>query len=194
MRPWQAAVKRLMDIGLGLIALVILSPISVLVGLAVVLDSTGPVFHGARRVGRHGTPFTMWKFRSMVSSAASIGPPVTGAFDPRVTRVGAFLRRTRLDELPQFVNVVLGQMALVGPRPEAPVYVDLWSQAEREVLTIRPGITGPTQVAYFDEETTLMGHVDEAYERDVMHAKLAVDLNMSGASASAAICGSFGER
>ena len=113
----------------------------------------------------------------MARGADRAGPAVTGSFDYRVTRVGAFLRRTKLDELPQLINVLAGQMSLVGPRPEAPSYVRLWRAEERGVLAVRPGITGPTQVAYIDEEEQLVGDPDAVYESDVMHAKLAMDLD-----------------
>ena len=93
-----------------------------------------------------------------------------------MTRVGAFLRRTKLDELPQLVNVLAGQMSLVGPRPEAPSYVDRWTDEERAILAFRPGITGPTQIAYIDEEELLEGDPSAVYESELMHAKLAVDL------------------
>ena len=176
MRPWQALIKRSLDIIVGLTALVLLLPVGAAIALAVVLDSSGRAIYGARRVGRDGRSFTMWKFRSMARGAEQAGPGVTGAYDGRVTRVGAVLRRTKLDELPQLINVVLGQMSLVGPRPEAPQYVERWTPEERQVLSMRPGITGPTQVAFVDEEQELVGLVDEMYEREVMHAKLAIDL------------------
>jgi len=175
-RLWQAAIKRLLDMMIGVVVLVLLVPIMAVVAVAVAADSTGPVVYGARRVGRHGREFTMWKFRSMARGADRVGPAVTGAFDFRVTRVGAFLRRTKLDELPQLVNVLAGQMSLVGPRPEAPTYVSQWTAAEREVLAFRPGITGPTQIAYIDEEELLEGDPNAVYESELMHAKLAVDL------------------
>jgi FlaA1/EpsC-like NDP-sugar epimerase/lipopolysaccharide/colanic/teichoic acid biosynthesis glycosyltransferase len=174
---WQAAIKRSLDVVLGLVALVVLLPAMGLVALAVAVDSSGTVVYGARRVGRHGREFTMWKFRSMVRGADRVGPAVTGAFDFRVTRVGAFLRRTKLDELPQLVNVLAGQMSLVGPRPESPKYVAEWTDEERAILSFRPGITGPTQIAYIDEEEQLVGDPDAMYEAELMHAKLAVDLD-----------------
>jgi FlaA1/EpsC-like NDP-sugar epimerase/lipopolysaccharide/colanic/teichoic acid biosynthesis glycosyltransferase len=177
MKPWQAAIKRLMDLVLGLAALVVLLPVMGLVAVAVALDSTGPVVYGARRVGLHGREFTMWKFRSMARGADRVGPAVTGAYDFRVTRVGAFLRRTKLDELPQLVNVLAGQMSLVGPRPEAPTYVAQWSDEERDILRFRPGVTGPTQIAYIDEEELLEGDPNAVYESELMHAKLSVDLD-----------------
>ena len=175
-RPWQRAVKRALDLLLGLCALLISLPVMAIVAGAVAMDSAGPVIYGARRVGREGREFTMWKFRSMARGADKVGPAVTGAFDFRVTRVGAFLRRTKLDELPQLLNVLGGQMSLVGPRPEAPKYVERWSSEERTVLIVRPGMTGPTQITYIDEEELLAGNPDAAYEAELMHAKLAIDL------------------
>lgn len=174
---WQAVVKRTTDIVIGLVALIVLMPVMGLVAIAVALDSTGAVVYGARRVSRHGREFTMWKFRSMAGGADRIGPAVTGAYDFRVTRVGAFLRRTKLDELPQLINVLAGQMSLVGPRPESPKYVAAWTDAEREILAFRPGMTGPTQIAYINEEEQLIGDPDAVYESELMHAKLAVDLD-----------------
>ena len=176
MKLWQAAIKRLIDLVLGIAALVLLLPVMALVAVAVALDSTGPIVYGAKRVGRGGRKFTMWKFRSMATGADRVGPAVTGAYDFRVTRVGAFLRRTKLDELPQLVNVLAGQMSLVGPRPEAPSYVNRWTDEERAILAFRPGITGPTQIAYIDEEELLQGDPSAVYESELMHAKLAVDL------------------
>jgi FlaA1/EpsC-like NDP-sugar epimerase/lipopolysaccharide/colanic/teichoic acid biosynthesis glycosyltransferase len=174
---WQAAIKRLLDLVLGTIALILAVPIMALVAVAVAVDSTGPIVYGARRVGRGGHEFTMWKFRSMARGADAVGPPVTGAYDFRVTRVGAFLRRTKLDELPQLINVLAGQMALVGPRPEAPTYVEHWTNEERQILAFRPGMTGPTQIAYINEEELLVGDPDAVYADELMHAKLAVDLD-----------------
>ncbi|HEY7526710.1 MAG TPA: SDR family NAD(P)-dependent oxidoreductase [Candidatus Limnocylindria bacterium] len=177
MRAWQAAVKRLMDLALGGIALIVVLPVALVIALAVTLDSAGPVIYGARRVGRGGREFTMFKFRTMARGADAVGPGVTGAHDFRITRVGAFLRRTKLDELPQLLNVLAGQMALVGPRPEAPQYVALWTDDEHDVLRVRPGVTGPTQVAYIDEEEMLAtADPDAAYESELIHVKLAIDL------------------
>ena len=177
MRGWQAALKRLIDLVLGIVALVLLLPVMALTAVAVAVDSTGPVIFGARRVGRRGREFTMWKFRTMARGADQVGPAVTGSFDFRITRVGAFLHRTKLDELPQLVNVLAAQMSLVGPRPEAPKYVAGWTDEERAILAVRPGITGPTQIAYIDEEEQLVGDPDAMYESELMHAKLAVDLD-----------------
>ncbi len=174
---WQATAKRSIDVVLGLVAIVLTSPVMAIVAAAVAVDSTGPVIYGARRVGRGGREFTMWKFRTMARGADEVGPAVTAAYDFRVTRVGSFLRRTKLDELPQLVNVLAGHMSLVGPRPEAPGYVDQWSPVERDLLQVRPGVTGPTQLAYIDEEDLLVGDADAVYQAELMHAKLALDLD-----------------
>jgi FlaA1/EpsC-like NDP-sugar epimerase/lipopolysaccharide/colanic/teichoic acid biosynthesis glycosyltransferase len=176
-RAWQRFAKRFMDIALAAVAAVVLLPICLIVALAVVMDSSGAAIYGAQRVGRGGRPFTMYKFRSMARGADRVGPGVTGAYDYRITRVGARLRRTKLDELPQLVNVLLGQMSLVGPRPESPAFVALWTPDERGVLAVRPGITGPAQIAYMDEEESLISaDPEEVYESDIVHAKLAMDL------------------
>lgn len=177
MRPWQAVLKRGTDLVLGAIAIVVLLPLALIIALAVVADSSGAAIFGARRVGRGGRQFTMYKFRSMAQGADRAGPGVTGAYDYRITRVGAFLRRTKIDELPQLINVLKGDMSLVGPRPEAPAYVELWTPEEHEVLRVRPGITGPAQIAYVDEEELLAApNPDVVYESELLHAKLAMDL------------------
>src|SRR5439155_22078085 len=176
MRWWQAVLKRFIDLIAGTIAIVVLLPVALLIAAAVFADSSGKVLYAAQRVGRGGCVFTMWKFRSMARGADGQGPLVTGSNDYRITRVGGFLRRTRLDELPQLVNVLVGDMSLVGPRPEAPGLVERWSQDERKVLTFLPGITGPTQLAYIAESELLTGDPDVVYERELMHAKLAMDL------------------
>ncbi len=174
---WQAVLKRGMDLVLGLIATVVLLPAGLIIALAVVADSSGAAIYGARRVGRGGRQFTMYKFRSMAQGADQAGPGVTGAYDYRITRVGAFLRRTKLDELPQLINVLKGDMSLVGPRPEAPAYVEMWTPDELEVLRVRPGVTGPAQIAYVDEEELLAApDPDVVYESELLHAKLAMDM------------------
>jgi FlaA1/EpsC-like NDP-sugar epimerase/lipopolysaccharide/colanic/teichoic acid biosynthesis glycosyltransferase len=178
MRRWQAAVKRLIDLVLGIVAAALLLPIALVVALAVVMDSAGAAIYGAARVGRGGREFTMYKFRTMAHGADAVGPGVTGAHDFRITRVGAFLRRTKLDELPQLINVIAGHMSLVGPRPESPRYVTQWTDDERAVLAVRPGITGPTQIAYIDEEELLAtADPDEVYGGELIHVKLMIDLD-----------------
>jgi lipopolysaccharide/colanic/teichoic acid biosynthesis glycosyltransferase len=169
----------------------VLGPLILALGLAVRLTSKGPAFHRATRV-RPGGTFTLYKLRSMHANAATGGPGVTADGDARVTRLGRFLRRTKLDELPQLWNVVRGDMALVGPRPEDPRYVDQTDPLHARVFGVLPGITGPTALAYRDEETILAAaavemarrdgraiatpdDLDRAYREDILPAKLAMD-------------------
>ncbi len=145
-------IKRLFDVVGSLIALLLLSPVLLGTALAVAVESGFPVLFRQTRVGRHGRPFGMLKFRSMVKNAASIGPYFTSADDPRITRVGRFIRRTSLDELPQLLNVLKGDMSLVGPRPDVPAQQSLYSEADwAQRCSVRPGITGLAQALYRSE-------------------------------------------
>lgn len=167
--------KRLFDVLVSVSALVLLSPLLLLVALAVKLDSPGPVFFRQQRVGRHGVPFSIHKFRTMHAGAA--GLPLTVGADARITRVGRFLRRTRIDELPQFIDVLQGTMSVVGPRPEVPRYVAHYPPALRaRALAVRPGITDPASLAYIDEAGQLARAADpeRAYIEDILPAKLAL--------------------
>ena len=167
--------KRAFDVSCAAIGLVLSSPFVLAAAIAIQLDSPGPAIYKGERVGRDGRPFRMLKLRSMVSDGG--GPSVTVAADPRVTRVGRFLRRSKLDELPQLVNVLRGEMSLVGPRPEHADYVKLYTPEQKRVLSMRPGITGPAALAFVDEEAMLSGaHAETIYEREVMPRKLALDL------------------
>ena len=146
--------KRLMDIVLSLAALVLLSPLLLLVAFWIVLDSGWPVFFRQTRLGLGGREFGMVKFRSMVKNAASIGPYFTAMGDPRITPVGRFIRRTSVDELPQLINVLLGDMSLVGPRPDVPVQRGMYTAAQwNERCSVRPGITGLAQALIRSEGT-----------------------------------------
>jgi lipopolysaccharide/colanic/teichoic acid biosynthesis glycosyltransferase len=146
--------KRVMDIVLAAIALLVLSPVLLATAAAVAMDSGFPVLFRQLRVGRGGRTFGMFKFRSMVRDAAAIGPFNTAANDPRITRVGRFIRRTSLDELPQLFNVLKGDMSLVGPRPDVPVQRSLYSDADWALrCSVRPGITGLAQVVLRSEGT-----------------------------------------
>jgi lipopolysaccharide/colanic/teichoic acid biosynthesis glycosyltransferase len=168
---------RVLDIAVSLVALVLLSPVLLVVAIAVKCSSPGPVLYQARRAGRYGQPFTLYKFRSMIADAPGKGPRVTATGDPRITRVGQFLRRTKLDELPQFFNTLKGDMSLVGPRPEDPGLVDTYSAAQRRVLTVRPGITSPATLLHRYEEDLLTGpDAEETYRRHVLPAKLDIEL------------------
>lgn len=171
--------KRLLDLAGSAGGLVLSAPVLAGIAVAVRLDSPGPVFHRQERVGKGGETFRMWKFRTMIEDAPARGPRVTAAGDARVTRVGAFLRRTKLDELPQLLNVLGGSMSLVGPRPEVPEYVALYRPEERRVLEVRPGITDPASIAYRDEEEILARVADPMrhYEEVVMREKLAINLD-----------------
>ncbi len=141
------------------------------------LSDNGPVFYSAKRIGKNGKLFHLYKFRTMVVNADKIGPAVTSSTDRRVTPIGNFLRRTKLDELPQLFNVIKGDMSLVGPRPEDPRYVALYTHEQRKVLEVRPGITSAASLTYRHEERLLTGDDWETvYRNEVMPAKLSIDL------------------
>lgn len=166
--------KRALDLVLSAIALVVASPVMLVVALAVRLDSRGGALFRQTRVGRGGREFAILKFRSM---RPGDGPQVTAAGDPRITRLGAFLRSTKLDELPQLVNVLRGDMSLVGPRPEVPRYVAHWPKAEKAiVLSVRPGITDPAAVR-FRREAELMAEAADPegfYIQELIPEKLSL--------------------
>ena len=146
-------------------------------GLLVRLTSSGPALHRAQRVGKDGRLFTLYKFRSMREGAASAGPGITRAGDERITGVGAWLRRTKLDELPQLINVWKGDMSLVGPRPEDPRYVEGYTPEQRRVLAVRPGITSAASVLYRHEEQMLEGEEwEKTYREKVLFDKLRIEL------------------
>src|SRR5258708_38227423 len=130
--------KRVFDILTSVLLLVIFLPIFFVVGMAIRVGSSGSIFHRATRVGRDGKLFTLYKFRSMVIGADIQGPGITASGDSRITSIGRFLRRTKLDELPQLINVLLGEMSIVGPRPEDPRYVAFYTQEQQAILTVRP--------------------------------------------------------
>jgi lipopolysaccharide/colanic/teichoic acid biosynthesis glycosyltransferase len=148
---------RWVDVPVAAVALVVLAPFFLIIAVAIRLTSPGPVFYRAERVGQGGRPFRLFKFRSMVVNAAQLGPGITTAADRRVTPLGQWLRQTKLDELPQLLNVVLGDMNLIGPRPEDPRYVARYTPEQRAVLQARPGMTSPASVRYRAEEQLLTG-------------------------------------
>jgi lipopolysaccharide/colanic/teichoic acid biosynthesis glycosyltransferase len=155
--------KRLFDLLGAATALLLLSPLLLLTALAIKLDSPGPVFFRQERVGRHGVPFRIHKFRTMRAGAP--GLQITVGDDPRITRVGRLLRRTRIDELPQFIDVLQGTMSLVGPRPEVPRYVAHYPPGLRDrALAVRPGITDPASLAFIDEGALLARAADPERE------------------------------
>jgi lipopolysaccharide/colanic/teichoic acid biosynthesis glycosyltransferase len=170
--------KRAFDLALTVPALLLCSPELFAVAMLIKLDDGGPVFFRQERVGFRGRPFQMWKFRTMIVDAERRGGQLTIGGDPRVTRVGRFLRRTKLDELPQLFNVVRGEMSLQGPRPEVPRYVALYSPEQRRVLELVPGITDPASIAYRDESELLAEAADpeRTYVEQIMADKIRINL------------------
>ena len=157
--------KRLFDLLGAAVALLLLSPLLLVVAVVIKLDAPGPVFFRQERVGRFGRPFRIHKFRTMVVDAPQRGLALTVGADPRITRSGAWLRRTRLDELPQLMDVLAGHMSLVGPRPEVPRYVQHYPPALRErALAVRPGITDPSSLDFLDEGELLAAAADPERE------------------------------
>ena len=177
-RRAQLALKRLMDIAVSGCALAVLWPVLLLIALAIKIDDPGPVFYRQVRVGRNGKTFRIFKFRTMVVDADKKGLSITVGRDSRITRMGAFLRKTKLDELAQLINVFVGEMSFVGPRPEVPKYVDLYTPYQRQVLLVRPGITDYASIAYRNENDLLAGCDDpeKMYIEKIMPDK--IELNM----------------
>jgi lipopolysaccharide/colanic/teichoic acid biosynthesis glycosyltransferase len=171
------AAIRCLDLVGSSAGLILLSPLFVAIAIAVKATSPGPVLFRSARVGLDACPFTMFKFRSMRAGDVIRGSAITTAEDPRITRVGRLLRRLKLDELPQLFNVLKGEMSLVGPRPEDPAYVALYSTDQSAVLTVKPGMTSPASLKYRHEAELLTGaDWEDLYVRQVMPAKLAIDL------------------
>jgi lipopolysaccharide/colanic/teichoic acid biosynthesis glycosyltransferase len=171
---WRMATKRLEDVVVAAIGIVILAPVFAAIAIAIRLEDGGPVFYHQVRVGRAGRPFEIDKFRSMIPAPKGAGSPLTIAGDPRVTRVGAFLRRAKLDELPQLFNVLQGEMSLVGPRPETPDLMCHYSRSQRAVMvSVRPGMTDYASVLLRDESELLARAPDPAsfYRERIMPLK-----------------------
>lgn len=157
--------KRLFDLAVAGSALIVLSPLLLAVAAWIKLDSPGPVFFRQVRIGRHGVPFRIHKFRTMVADAPQRGGALTVGADPRITRAGTRLRRTRLDELPQLIDVLAGTMSLVGPRPEVPQYVAHYPpELGARALSVRPGITSPAALEFIDEAALLTAAADPQRE------------------------------
>ncbi|MFN9393251.1 MAG: sugar transferase [Flavobacteriales bacterium] len=182
MPAWQFSVKRLMDIGVSLLALMILLPVFIVIACGILFTSRGPVIFSQERIGKFGRPFTIFKFRTMVHNAEQDGPQLSSALDNRVTSFGRILRKTRMDELPQFWNVLIGDMSLVGPRPERQYFIDLIMQRAphyRHLHRVRPGITSWGQVKYGYAE-----NVDQMIQRlkfDILYIEnmsLAMDIKI----------------
>ena len=171
--------KRLFDILASGLGLLVLSPLFLILAVWIPLDSQGPVFYRQTRVGRGGRDFRIFKFRTMRVGADKGSLVTIGGHDPRVTRVGAFLRRLKLDELPQLLNVLIGDMSLVGPRPEVRKYVDLYTPEQLHVLDVRPGMTDAASIKYRNE-SELLGQVEypeDYYIHVILPDKLAINLD-----------------
>ncbi|MGA2255757.1 MAG: sugar transferase [Thermoguttaceae bacterium] len=171
-------VKRLFDVVASLAGLILFSPLLLAVAAWIKLDSPGPVFYRGKRAGQNGKPFFIFKFRSMVMNAEKIGGPSTSGDDPRVTRSGRFVRRCKLDELSQLINVLRGDMSLVGPRPEVVYKVEQFGAEARRTLELRPGITDWASIWNSDEGGVLAGapDPDAAYEKVIRPTKLKLQL------------------
>ena len=178
MSKFNQIIKRIFDFLVSLMGIIILSPIFIIVSIAIKMDSKGNVLFLQRRVGRYEKEFNIYKFRTMVTDAEKLGKQITVGNDSRITRVGAFLRKTKIDELPQLFNVLKGDMSLVGPRPEVPKYVNLYTEEQKKVLNVRPGITDMASLRYRDEND-ILGKVDnpeEYYINVIMKDKLSLNL------------------
>lgn len=166
--------KRIFDIIVSIIILTLFFPFGLLISLWIALESRGGVFYSQERIGRYGVPFQMLKFRSMRKDADKQGKLTVGMRDPRITKSGYFIRKYKLDEFPQFINVLAGNMSIVGPRPEVREYVDLYSDKQKEVLNVRPGITDYASLEYF-KENELIAKADDpekVYIEEIMPAKI----------------------
>ena len=165
---------RFFDFILSLVGLVVLAPIFIVLAIWIKIDSKGPVFYKQVRVGQNGINFGLFKFRSMVVDADKKGLITVGGRDPRITRSGYFIRKYKLDELPQLINVLLGDMSLVGPRPEVRKYVDLYTDEQQKVLSVKPGITDYASIEYMDENEVLGKSSDpeKTYIEEIMPEKI----------------------
>lgn len=177
-RRFSLAGKRVFDVVVSFVILAVLSPFFLLLAAAIKLDSKGPVFYRQTRVGRYNRDFKIFKFRTMVQDADKVGPPLTVGDDPRVTRVGHLIRKLRLDEFSQLLNVLGGSMSLVGPRPEVRKYVDAYTPEYMATLLIRPGITATSSIAFKDEDKILNagGNPEQVYVEKILPPKMELNL------------------
>ncbi len=166
--------KRVFDLILSIPSIIILSPVFLISAILIKIDTSGPVSFSQERIGRGGRPFNLYKFRTMVKNASGIGPSVTPANDPRITRVGRLLRKFKVDEMLQIFNIVKGDMSVIGPRPELRKYVDKFRDDYGEILKIKPGMTDYALIAFRNEEEILskFDNVEEGYIKEVMPEKI----------------------
>ena len=169
--------KRLFDLLFSIVVLILFIPLGIILSLCIIIDSRGGVFYKQERVGLNGAVFTIFKFRSMFVKTDS-NSSLTVANDRRITRMGKLLRKFKLDEFPQFLNVIAGQMSVVGPRPEVKEFVDLYSDSQREILRVKPGITDEASLAYFDENNMLSNSSNPklTYIEEIMPHKIEINL------------------
>lgn len=169
---------RLFDILFSTIGLLVLSPLFLIIYIIIIIESKGGGFYSQTRVGKNGIPFAIYKFRSMRTDSDKHGLITVGGRDPRITRIGYYIRKYKIDELPQLWNVLVGDMSLVGPRPEVQKYVDLYTEEQRKVLSVRPGITDYASIEYVDENILLAksDDPDKTYVEVVMPAKIILNM------------------
>jgi lipopolysaccharide/colanic/teichoic acid biosynthesis glycosyltransferase len=167
-------VKRIFDILVSVIVLIIFLPVGVVIGCWIAFESRGGIFYRQERIGKNGIPFKIYKFRSMRKNADKHGKITVGMRDPRITKSGYFIRTYKIDEFPQFINVLVGDMSIVGPRPEVKEYVDLYTEEQRKILQVKPGITDYASLEYFKENEVLGASDDphKTYIEEIMPAKL----------------------
>jgi len=182
--------KRCFDIFASVLGLLFLLPFLLALAVVIKLDSRGPVFYRGLRGGRFGKPFRIFKFRTMVHNAEKIGGPSSAADDPRITRTGSFLRRYKLDELPQLINVAKGEMSFVGPRPEVFQEVQLYTEKEKRLLEVRPGITDWASIQFRNEGEILRGYADphQAYREKIRPEKVRLGLEYVNSHSFATDC------
>lgn len=166
--------KRLFDILFSLFILLLFLPFGLIISLMILLESRGGIFYKQERIGKNGVPFKLMKFRSMRTDAEKSGKLTVGMRDARITRIGYFIRKFKLDEFPQFINVLKGEMSIVGPRPDVQEYVNLYSEEEQKILKVKPGITDYASLEYFEESELLAksSNPEETYIKEIMPAKL----------------------
>lgn len=171
--------KRVFDVVVSALMLIILSPVLLLTAVAVKADSKGSVFYRQVRVGRYGKEFRIYKFRTMVQDADKKGLAITVGEDPRITRMGRMIRKCRLDEIAQLLNVLNGTMSFVGPRPEVPKYVDVYEDAYMATLLVRPGVTAPSSIHFRNEDEILAASKEDpevTYVKQILPTKMALNL------------------
>jgi lipopolysaccharide/colanic/teichoic acid biosynthesis glycosyltransferase len=170
--------KRTFDLTLCILGLMVIWPVLLVIMILIRRDGGKTVFFRQLRIGKNGNPFLIWKFRTMVEDAESLGKQLTVGDDPRITRIGYWLRKTKLDELPQLFNILSGEMSFVGPRPEVPKYVELYTEEQKQVLNLLPGITDLASIEYRDESNLLAESSDpeKTYIEEIMPEKIRINL------------------